>query len=168
MSLGEVRNIADNFGTSLGGNPVTLTIPSNWKLSYFSGNLTYGPAQNFPYQTLQGLGILVVDGNLTLAQGAGTILSSNWGGVVYCTGNVSITGGSQINGALIMGYSAGGNFVNAAGGASPGNLSITGGTSSLYGMINYSPALVNAAANLVAQYREDIGERKTVFAVPGL
>lgn len=69
MSLGEVRNITDNYGTSLGANPVPLNIPGNWQLSYFSGNLTYGPSQPAPYQTLQGLGILVVDGDLTLQQG---------------------------------------------------------------------------------------------------
>ncbi len=43
MSLGEIRNIADNYGTSLGGSPVTLFINSNWQLSYFTGNLTYDP-----------------------------------------------------------------------------------------------------------------------------
>ena len=160
MSLGEVRNIADNYGNSTG--PVNLVIPGNWQLSYFSGNLTYGPTQaNYP--TLQGLGILVVDGNLTLQQGSGTINSSNWGGVIFCTGNVSVGAGCEINGALIMGYKA------ATSSSTTGTLTLTGDSSnSLYAQITYSPALVNAAANLVAQYREDVSERKQVFAVPGL
>ncbi|HEY5038684.1 MAG TPA: hypothetical protein VIJ93_06400, partial [bacterium] len=170
MSLADVKNMADYQGTSL-GVPVTLNIAGDWKLSFFSGDLTYDPALPKPYDRLHAFGVLVVDGNLTLNPGTDAILNSSFGGVVFVTGNLTIAGASEIDGAVIMGrgsiiQTTGKRYYNG-GGNTPGNVILTGSAGN-QGIIFYSPSLVTTAQQLVGQYREDISERKALLAIPNM
>jgi hypothetical protein len=173
MSLSDVKNLADFTGTSL-GTPVTLNIQSDWKLSYFTGNLTYDPSFNAPYNRLHAFGILVVDGNLDLRPGTGSTLPSSYGGVVFVTGNLTIEDGCEIDGAVIIGTGSGavaGNYYNGtSSGPTNGGLPqvLLTGSAGNYGTLFYSPSLVTTAQTLVGQYREDVSQRRTMLAVPNL
>lgn len=166
MSLQNVEGIADYVGTSL-GTPIDLVITSDWKLSYFTGELTYGPSQPFPYTVLgapktdttaatSSQGLLVVNGDLTLGAVSGSELPSTWNGVIFCTGNLVVEGGCVISGAVIMGspYYHG----------TPGTVSVTG-TSGTFGQIIYKPNLVEEVMSQVATYREDISETKKMLGI---
>jgi hypothetical protein len=164
MSLADVKNISDYVGNSTGSPPVTLNIAGNWKLAYFDGSLVYGPGNAVPYDQLGKVGtgtfgVLVVNGDLTLQSGAGSILPSHYGGIVFVTGNLTVGDGCEIDGAVIMGepYYHG----------TPGTVTLTGSAGN-FGTINYSPNMVTQAQLLVGTYREDISQRKRLLAVPGL
>jgi hypothetical protein len=159
MGVTDIKNIADYYGTSV-GNPIPLNISSDWKLSYFDGPITYGPSQPAPYTRLHGYGILVINGDLVLQPPSGSNLSSSWGGVVFITGNLTLQDGAEIDGVVIMGKP----YYHAN---TPGTISLTGSNGN-YAQIYFSPALVTSALQLVAQYREDISERKTTLAIPNI
>ena len=161
MSLSDVKNVADYIGTS-NGTPVTLNIASDWKLAYFDGNLTYDPSYAAPYNRLHGFGVLVVNGDLTLNPGFGSTLPSDYGGVVFVTGNLTINDGCEIDGSVIMGTPY---YHVVAGVGVPGNVNLTGSAGN-FGTIFYSPSLVTTAQQLVGQYREDISQKKTLLAIP--
>jgi hypothetical protein len=161
MTLNDIQNIADFRGDPV-NNPLNIT--QNWSLSYFQGSVTYGGNSTVaPYIQLNSDGILVVNGDLTLLgapSGSTSILASNFGGIVFVTGNLTVQDGSEIEGCVIMGqpyYHTG----------VPGTVTINGSAGFL-GNIIYNPGLVNTATQLVATYREDISARKTLLAVPGL
>jgi hypothetical protein len=167
MSLAQVQSIADYVGTSIGA-PVSLNIVSDWKLSFFTGPVTYGPSLAFPYTALgapktsttaatSSEGLLVVNGDLTLLAANGSETPSTWNGVIFCTGNLNVEDGCIINGAVIMGspwYHGVAGTVNLTG--SSGN----------FGQIIYNPNLVTTVMQKVASYREDISETKKLLAIP--
>ncbi len=163
MSLNEIKEIADFIGDST--TPVTLNIGSYWKLSYFTGNLTYDATYPAPYNRLNSYGILVVDGNLTLnaPSNYNTTLPSYYGGVVFVTGNLFIGAGCEIDGSIIMGTN-GGNYYQ---GGSPGTLTLDGNSTN-GGYVFYSPGMVTTAMSQVASYREDISQRKVILAIPNM
>ena len=164
MSLADVKNIADYVGNNNTASPVTLNIASNWKLSYFDGNLTYGPANPAPYDQLGKVktgmfGVLVVNGNLTLQPPSGSILPSHFGGIVFVTGNLTVGDGCEIDGSVIMGKP----YYNGT----PGTVTLTGSAGN-FGTINFSPSLVTTAQSLVGTYKEDVSQRNVLLAIPGL
>jgi hypothetical protein len=165
MSLKDIQFIADYVGSS----SITMNIEEPYKLSFYNGNLTYGPTQAATaYQLLDTTGILCVNGNLTLQSGgensAGTsnIQSSYYNGIIFATGNVTIQSGCFVDGAIIMGYSA----------LNPGQpapqLSLTGGGTGNYSQAITDPEMVTHVIQLVAQYKEDISARKVLLAFPGI
>ena len=155
MSLQELKSLADYTGD----NNSPLTITSDWKLTYFTGNLTYDGNLDPPYDTLRASGILIVDGDLTLNPGTSTVLPSSYKGVVFVTGDVTVLAGCEIEGALIMGQP----YFHAR----PGLLYLNG-TGSSYAKVTYNPGQILQAKNLVAQYRETISARRTLLAIPNL
>ncbi len=164
MSLKDIQFIADYSGSS----SIPMTIQEPYKLSYFNGNLTYGPSQSQTiYQALNTTGILVVNGNLTLNSGGANaansiVSSSSFSGIVFATGNVVINPGCQLDGSLILGYSAASTNNTAP------TLSLTGDTSHGYAYMTADPAGVATVIKYVAQYREDISARKVLLAFPGI
>jgi hypothetical protein len=166
MSLKDIQFIADYVGSSSPNIPMTIQEP--YKLSYFNGNLTYGATQSSTiYQQLNSTGILCVNGNLTLespaenSAGTSYVLGSYYSGIVFCTGNVTIENGSQLDGTLILGYSA----------VYPSQpvpqLAVTGITGG-YAYLTADPVAVANVIQQVAQYREDITARKVLLAFPGI
>jgi hypothetical protein len=158
MSLTDLKLIADYWGDATGNSP--LEILGKWKLSYFEGNLTYGPNQPDPYKRLNAYGVLVVNGDLILNGGNGSdILPSAYRGLVFVTGNLTVRDGSDISGAVIMGrplaYSGAGQIVLSGSG---GNM----------GTINLDPTLIQEAERIVAQFRENSAARKMLLAIPYL
>jgi hypothetical protein len=154
MSLNDVQFIADFTGSA--SNALTLkgTNSDNWKLSYFSGNLTYSSASPAPYQSLDEEGILVVNGNLSLSGGVSTAI---YRGVVYITGNLTMGPNSEIDGVVIMGSPT----------STTGQVSMAGNTGQ-QAIIFYDPGLVSEALTKVAVYRENISQRQILFGVPNL
>ncbi len=159
MSLSDVKNLADYEGSA----STTLFIPSDWKLSYFDGSVTYGPSQPYPYTQLgaesqkQGaFGILVVNGNLYLGDESGSTPGSAWNGIVFVTGNLYVGGGCLISGTVIMGYP----YYNG----SPGNVTLNGSGSN-FGMILYNPAIISLAQLRVGAYRQDVSETKNLLGI---
>jgi len=163
MSLRDIQFIADYVGSS----SIPLTIQEPYKLSYYNGNLTYGPGQSSTiYQELNSTGILIVNGNLTLQSGgfnAGNVnvFSSYYSGIVFSTGNVTIQPGCQLDGVVILGYSA------ASTNNSPPQL-VLQGASGNYAYMTADPSAVKNVIKQVAQYREDISARKVLLAFPGI
>ena len=165
MSLKDIQFIADYVGST----SIPMTIQEPYKLSYYNGNLTYGPTQALTiYQQLNTSGILCVNGNLTLQSpgfnsgGTSNIGPSDFNGIIFCTGNVTIQQGSYVDGAIVLGYSA----------ASTNNvaptLTLSGGGTGNYSEAITDPEEVQHVIQLVAQYREDISARKVLLAFPGI
>ena len=155
LSLNDIQFIADNTGNAT--TPMTILSDSQdqWKLSYFSGNLTYSASSTQAcYQTLDAEGILVVNGNLSLSGGVSTTI---FRGLVYVTGNLTMGANSEIDGVVIMGSPT----------ASTGAVSMTGSSGS-QAIIFYDPGLISEALNKVAVYRENISQRELLFGVPNL
>lgn len=167
MSLKDIQFIADYVGSNSPAIPMTIQEP--FKLSYFNGNLTYGPSQSQSiYQQLNTSGILCVNGNLTIDSGGVTnssglpVFSSIFSGIIFCTGNVTIQQGSLIDGVVVLGYSA------ASTNNTPPTLTLSGGGTGNYAYLTADPTGVNKVIQLVAQYREDISARKVLLAFPGI
>lgn len=167
MSLKDIQFIADYTGSQAAVLP--MTIQEADKLSYYNGNLTYGPTQaSTIYQQLNTSGILCVNGNLTLQQGGfnsgGTtyIQGSNFTGIIFATGNVTINAGCLVTGVVVLGYSA------ASTNNTPPTLTLTGGGMGDYAQVVTNPQAVQEEIQLVAQYREDISARKVLLAFPGI
>jgi hypothetical protein len=161
MSLKDIQFIADYVGNSSG--PIPMTIQEAYKLSYFTGNLTYGWDQSAPYQKLDTTGILCVNGNLTLetTNVASTVTNSYFSGIIFCTGNMTIQAGSIVDGMVVMGYSA------ASTNTSPPQLNIQGSAGN-YTYLTADPEAVKNVIQQVATYREDISARKVLLAFPGI
>ena len=171
LSLSDVQFLADNRGDA--NNP--LNIQGDWKLSYYSGSVTFGGALASPYDRLcvhgtngqesSATGILVVDGDLILLGGnqsvSPPILASSFEGIVFCTGQLTVKDGSSIQGCVIMGTPA------SPASAAPGQV-VLSGSPGAFGEIYLNPSLVNLALAQVATYREDMSARKTLLSVPGL
>jgi len=163
MSLKDIQFVADYSGSAA----LPLSIVSSNKLSYFNGNLTYAATQtNAVYQQLNTSGILIVNGNLTLGLGgnnpSGTnVLPSYYSGVVFVTGNLTISDGCQVDGVVIMGLS---NSYSGSG----GNLTLLGSSGGNFAYLTADPAGVNHVIQQVAQYREDLSARKVLLAFPGI
>ncbi|HVZ80145.1 MAG TPA: hypothetical protein VHE12_05000 [bacterium] len=159
MNINDLKLISDYRGDSSND----LIITSDWKLSYFDGNLTYGASQSNPnYQRLDSNGILIVNGDLTLNGGNGsTILASSYGGIIFVLGNLTVNDGSELSGAVIMGKSS-------VSGSASGNTLTLNGSGGNKGTIYLNYNLVQTAMQLVAQYRENTSARKTLLAVPNL
>jgi hypothetical protein len=154
MSIKDIQFIADNVGSASS----TVTVGTN-QLTYYNGDLNYsGSSVTTAYQNLNGSGILIVNGNLTM-NGASPATNCYFAGIVFCTGNLTITNGADIDGVVIMGYSNG----VAAG----GSVDITG-SAGQYGILNANPFEVTQALKYVAQYREDISARRVLLAFPGI
>jgi hypothetical protein len=167
MSLKDIQFIADYEGNQASGIPMTIQEP--YKLSYYNGNLTYGPTQAATiYQRLYTSGILCVNGSLTLQSGgfnsAGTsdISGSDFTGIIFATGNVTIQPGCGVDGLIVLGYSA------ANPGQPPPQLSLPGGSTGSYSVLYTDPEAVIHVIQQVAQYREDISARKVLLAFPGI
>ncbi|HVM32833.1 MAG TPA: hypothetical protein VMU88_06845 [bacterium] len=151
MSLNDIQFIADYTGNA----STPMTIADYWKLSYFSGNLTYSASSTQScYQTLDQDGILVVNGNLSLSGGTTTTI---YRGVVYVTGNLTMGANSEIDGVVLMGSPT----------SSTGSVSMTGSTGS-QAFIYYDPGLISEALTKVGVYRENISQRQLLFGVPNL
>jgi hypothetical protein len=165
MSLKDIQFIADYVGSQAANIP--LSIVSANKLSYYNGNLTYAATQTSAiYQQLNTSGILIVNGNLTLGLGganpSGTnILPSYYSGVVFVTGNMTISDGCQVDGVVIMGDSTAYN-------GSGGNLTLLGSSSGQFAYLTADPTGVASVVQKVAQYREDLSARKVLLAFPGI
>ena len=170
MTLAQLQFLADYRADAT--NP--LNIAGSEKLIYYNGNVTFGGALAAPYDRLcihganatesTASGILVVNGDLILQPGnlsasPNPILGSWFDGIIFCTGNLSVQDGCEINGCVIMG--------TPAAHAGSGNVTITGSAGN-FGEITLNPAVISQALNLVAVYREDKTARKTLLAVPGL
>jgi hypothetical protein len=165
MSLKDIQFIADYTGSS----SIPMTIEGPNKLSYYNGNLVYGPTQSSTiYQRLDTSGILCVNGNLTLQQdgfnSAGTtyISGSDFTGLIFATGNVTIQPGCLVTGVIVLGYSA------ASTNNTPPQLSLTGGGTGDYAQVVTNPETFQTVIQLVAQYREDVSARKVLLAFPGI
>jgi len=151
MSLNDIQFIADYTGSA--SSP--LTIASSWKLSYFSGNLTYSAASTQTcYQGIDTEGILVVNGNLSMSGGVSTAI---YRGVIYVTGNLTMGANSEIDGVVFMGSPT----------STTGSVSMAGNTGQ-QASISYDPDLVSEALTKVAVYRENISQRQILFGVPNL
>lgn len=155
MSVSQIRFIADKAGDS--SNPLDLS-NSQWGLYYYNGSVTWGYNQPAPYTTLNTSGILVVNGDLNFTGSNGTGLI-NFAGIIFCTGNVTVQNGTEIDGCIIMGtpYFHG----------TPGTVTLSG-TGSNFGQISCNPGVVGYALNLGATYREDVSERRMLLAVPNI
>jgi len=167
MSLKDIQYIADYQGNLAQNIPMTINEP--YKLSFYNGNLTYGPTQaSTIYQQLNSTGILCVNGNLTLQAGGpnsgGTsqINPSYYSGIIFATGNVTIGPGCQLDGVCILGYSA------LYPGQPAPQLVVNGDTIGDYAYMTADPEAVKEVIQQVAQYREDISARKVLLAFPGI
>ncbi len=165
MSLGDLKNISDYQGNA----STTMYITSEWKLCFFDGSVTYGPANPSPYDelgrndqsvTTGAYGVLIVNGDLVLNQSTGSLQPSHWGGILFVTGNLTVGAGCDIEGSVIMGSP----YYH---GTTPGTITINGSAGN-YGQIFYNPDLVVKAQKLVGNYREDISQRKMLLAIPNL
>ena len=155
LSLNDIQFIADNTGNAT--SPLTILSDSQdqWKLSYFTGNLTYSASSSQTcYQTLDAEGILVVNGNLSLSGGVSTAI---YRGLVYVTGNLTMGANSEIDGVVMMGTPT----------STTGSVSMTGSSGS-QAIIFYDPGLISEALTKVAVYRENISQRELLFGVPNL
>jgi hypothetical protein len=162
LTIDDLKYMADYRGDST----TPLDIKSDWKLSFFQGNLTYQGTLAPPYDRLHTNGILIVNGDLTLNAGnmsvSPPILASSFGGIVFVTGDLIVRDGSSIDGCVIMGSPAPTGYAGT-----PGDVTVAG-TGGNIGIITVNPALITLALNMVAQYRENIATRKLLLAVPGL
>ena len=132
-----------------------MTISSEWKLSYFNGNLTYSASSTqTAYQSIDTEGILVVNGNLSMSGGVSTAI---YRGVVYVTGNLTMGANSEIDGVVFMGSPT----------STTGSVSMNGNTGQ-QAILFYDPDLVSEALTKVAVYRENISQRQILFGVPNL
>jgi hypothetical protein len=170
MSLPDIQLIANYSGNSAvslvlpNSNCVTCSAVNN-VLIYYSGNVTFGANQPAPYQELNASGILIVNGNLTLDSGGIDTNGVQWpdsqfGGIVFVTGDLIVLGQSTLAGCVIMGTSS--SYTTST--SQSVSLDGVGGNK---GTISLNPALVTQAIENVAQYREDISARKTLLAIPG-
>lgn len=156
MSIKDIQFIADNVGNAT----TPITIGTN-QLSYYNGSISFtGSNPVTTYQNLNGSGILIVNGNLTLNGGTAPTTNCYFAGIVFVTGNLTITNGADIDGVVIMGnstsYSGTGGAVDIA------------GTAGEDGILNANPHVVTEALKYVAQYREDISARRVLLAFPGI
>jgi hypothetical protein len=157
MSLKDVQSIADVIGNASTTINFAGMTAGSYQLIYYGGNLTIDPASAVTqYQSINGSGILVVNGDLTMTS-SGTTFSA-FSGLIYVSGNFT-NNGCLINGSVIMGYTGGS--------ASSGNVTITG-TGAYHGSITYNPSIFTYLQANVAQYREDTSARHTLLAVPNL
>jgi hypothetical protein len=155
MSVTNLQFLSDKSGDSL--NPLNLA-NTQWGLYYYNGSVTFGFDQPAPYTNLDTTGILVVNGDLSFTGGNGGPLLL-FGGIIFCTGNVSVANGTEIDGCVIMGSP----YFHGV----PGTVTLNG-SGAAYGTINLNPNLIAQALNLVATYREDISARRTLLAVPNI
>ncbi len=155
MSIKDIQFIADNVGSA----SATITIGTN-QLSYYNGSISFtGNNPVTAYQNLNGSGILIVNGNLTL-NGASPSTNCYFAGIVFVTGNLTIMNGADIDGVVIMGNST---SYNGTGGAVD-----IAGSAGQDGILNANPHVVTEALKYVAQYREDISARRVLLAFPGI
>lgn len=149
MGLGDLTGLADYSGTE--NSPVSIV--SDWKLTYYSGSVTFDPAQTNALHTLNQEGLLVVDGDLVMDPGA----QCDWRGVIFCTGNVWIEDGDTVEGAIILGtpYYHG----------TPSILTLEGSNGN-FGTVIYSPTYVTKVEQQVAIYKENLSQRRSFQTVP--
>jgi hypothetical protein len=95
------------------------------KVVYINGNATFDAAHR-----LNGSGLLIVNGSLTVPAGSNAYFS----GVIYVTGDVSISGPAQLSGALIA----------------QGNFSLSGGID--VATIQYDPTVLNSLRQQMSAY----------------
>jgi hypothetical protein len=151
MSLSDLQNIADYTGTQT--NPVIITSP--WKLTFYSGSVTYSTSSGqAPLTQLNSSGILVVNGDLTMNPNC-----CQYNGVIFVTGNLSVQDGDLLTGVVIMGSP----YFHGSG--TPGNLTMTGSTG-VFSQIIYSPSMVTLANQKVAVYKEDLSQRQSDLTIP--
>jgi hypothetical protein len=127
-TLSDYAAIADINVTSAAGMPSTL--PAMQMILINAGS---GTAVNFTTTNpLQGSGILVVVGNLSLAG------ASNWNGIIYVQGNFTITDPATVDGTIILANSA-----NTA------TLAAAGDWAEVY----YDPFILQQVQQQIGQYR---------------
>jgi hypothetical protein len=148
MSLSNLQAVADYSGSS--SSP--LSIVSDWKISYYSGSVTYDTSFAPPYNALNAKGLLVVNGDLIMDAGC-----CSFDGVIFCTGNVTIADGDVVLGSVILGKP----YANGT----PGILSLTGSGAN-YGQIIYNPVFVTEVQQKAAIFKEDLSQRKSFQTVP--
>jgi hypothetical protein len=87
--LSTLRQMADGM---LAGSQTTALPFGEMSFTYIEGDTTFNSAR-----PLRGSGLLIVHGNLMAASGANTYFT----GLIFVTGNVSISGAGQVTGALV-------------------------------------------------------------------
>jgi hypothetical protein len=92
-----------------------------------------GPVVFTSTRPLNGGGVLVVNGNMTINANSNTFFT----GLILVTGNCVFNGGGTISGSLIVG----------------GTLTITGGTEPAY--VFYDQGAIDSASTQLARYREN-------------
>jgi hypothetical protein len=115
------------------------TLPAVWPamgLVVITGNATFGPSA--PNQRLNGSGVLVVFGDLTILQNS----LSQFSGVIYVEGRVTIAEPATINGTVIAATppALAGNYVTLAGGAD-------------HVEVNFDAAILTQLRQQMGQYR---------------
>jgi hypothetical protein len=147
MTESDIQGIANFTGNSSQGTTLVINSSQGYQLYYYKGNLTYDPCTTGVYGSLEGAGILYVNGNLILKDSCGGN-GNNFNGVVYCIGNVYIGSNSSVYGTIIA----------------TGSVSITSSSSTGIGYADYDQSAVNQVTSQVAIYYEDKATTHSIFS----
>ncbi len=128
-TLADLAGIADVNVTSAAGLPANMPAMQIVIINAGAGV----PVQFTTVNPLQGSGILVVVGDLTLSGG------STWNGIVYVMGNVTITAPASVYGTVIVANTG-------------ATATITGG-SGTWAEVYYDPFILAQIAQQIGQYR---------------
>jgi hypothetical protein len=124
VTIGELKGTAEASYTDPASVPGTV---GQYTLTVITGNIVFDGSR-----PLRGTGIVVIDGNCTLAAGSNSFFS----GLLYVKGNLTLRSPAYLRGTLIVTGSV--------------NVSGTGGD---YVEIDYDPSTVSNLLTLMGQYR---------------